>query len=59
MEVNPVQFLLDCSTMHPVIKVVHNLRESVLFVQAGYAILYPNQLETILQQCVVKLQQVL
>ena len=30
MAVNPVQFLLDCSTMHTVIKAVQKLGESVL-----------------------------
>ena len=30
MAVNPVPFLLDCSTMHPVIKLVQNLGVSVL-----------------------------
>ena len=30
MAVNPVQFLLDCSTLHPVIKAVQKLGESVL-----------------------------
>ena len=30
MAVNPVQFLLDCSTMHTVIKAVQKLGERVL-----------------------------